>query len=96
LKIYFPRVSDNSRRSKKLLERVVKTRFQFNGSFYRQLDGVAISSPKAPGRRMHELRYRPGCGSDTKVSVEQTCSTAMLVDLFLRFPNQDYLMVILL
>ena len=39
----------NRRRMKKLLEWVVKTTtFQFNGRFYRQVDGVAIGSPTAP------------------------------------------------
>ena len=34
---------------KKLLEWVVKTTtFQFNGRFYRQVDGVAMGSPTAP------------------------------------------------
>ena len=36
----------NRRRMKKLLEWVVKTTtFQFNGRFYRQVDGVAMGSP---------------------------------------------------
>jgi len=39
----------NRRRMKKLLEWVVKTTtFQFNGRFYRQVDGVAMGSPIAP------------------------------------------------
>jgi len=37
------------RRKKKLLEWVVKTTtLQFNGRFYRQVDGVAVGSPIAP------------------------------------------------
>jgi len=41
-------ISLNGRRMKKLLEWVVKTTtFQFNGRFYRLVDGIAMGSPTA-------------------------------------------------
>jgi len=83
----------NSRRTKKLLEWVVKTTtFQFNGRFYLEVDSVAMGSPIAPLMADVCVNYvidqalavtPPECRSDLLCRYVD--------DLFLLFPKEDSL-----
>ena len=78
---------------KKLLEWVVKTTtFQFNGRFYRQVDGVAMDSPTASLMANVCMNYV----IDQALAVTpRECRPDLLCcyvdDLFLLFPDQDSL-----